>query len=117
MKQNQNKMPNRYRNSTVVINQSSNYKDLFDDKNISSIKQYTTYDFNKLRDIDKYNISYIFHRVQPFERIENIAYKYYGDVQYWWVVCYTNRIANPMKISLGQSLKIYYPIDSILGLL
>ena len=110
-------MPNRYTKSTVVINRSENYQDVFDNKNLSSIKQYLTYDFRKLRDIDKYNFSYISHKIEPYERLENIAYRYYGDTQYWWIICYTNKISNPLQLTIGQPIRIYLPLENILELL
>lgn len=52
---------------------------------------------------DATDIYYIFRQN---DRLENVAYKYYGSVDYWWVLADINNIANPLEIEAGTSLRI-----------
>ena len=46
-------------------------------------------------------------------RIDNIAYKYYGRVDYWWAIAQVNDIQNPLEnIAIGDTLFIP-PINEI----
>jgi hypothetical protein len=40
-------------------------------------------------------------------RIDIVAYKIYGDSSLYWILCYFNRIADPLKLPIGTSL--HYP--------
>lgn len=47
-----------------------------------------------------------FHKVQPRERIDLLAYRYLGDAKLWWVICDYNDIAFPLKLVTGDVLRI-----------
>lgn len=40
------------------------------------------------------------------DRIDLIAYKYYDDVQLWWIIAEANRISNPLNLEIGSTLRI-----------
>lgn len=41
------------------------------------------------------------------DRMDLLAYKFYGDVTLWWVLCLFNKIHNPLTdMVIGQILKI-----------
>lgn len=49
------------------------------------------------------------HYVSDGERLDLIAAKYYGESEYYWVVCVANEIRDPFSIQPGDRLLI--PID------
>jgi hypothetical protein len=110
-------MYDRYRKTQKIINQSDVYKTYFQKNKIKSITQYATYRFGNLKDISKTDIQFVLHTVEPFEKLYNISNKYYNSPEYGWLICYLNEKPNEMEISAGDILKIYYPIDEVLGLL
>ena len=110
-------MYNRYNKTKKVINNAEQYSDVLEKKGVSSLTQYSTFSFNKLRDIADLNLDSIVHTVQPFERLYMISQKYYGSPEYGWLICYTNRIANETLINIGDPLVIYQPLQSLLELL
>ena len=93
-------------------------------KTIPSISQLTM--FNVLRDIDtntkllniwkSYTVKnsilttisyYDVYLVEAEDWWDNIAFKIYGDVQYWWVIALFNNVINPFEeLTPGTSLKI-----------
>ena len=40
------------------------------------------------------------------KRIDLIAWKYYRDVNLWWIIAEFNNIINPLEIPVGTTLKI-----------
>lgn len=52
-------------------------------------------------------IYYDLYEVADSDWWDSIAYKVYGDVNYWWIVALVNRIENPFEqLEPGQQLKI-----------
>ena len=49
-----------------------------------------------------------FHRVTDADskRIDLIAWKYYRDVNLWWIIAEVNNIGNPLEIRSGTVLRI-----------
>ena len=49
-----------------------------------------------------------FHVVTDIDskRIDLIAWKYYRDVNLWWVIAEFNNIINPLEIPVGTTLRI-----------
>lgn len=48
----------------------------------------------------------LFYTVSDCDRIDLIAYKYYGDVRLWWVIAEFNNIINPLELYAGTVLRI-----------
>ena len=49
-----------------------------------------------------------FHQVTDADskRIDLIAWKFYGDVNLWWIIAEVNDIGNPLEIQSGTVLRI-----------
>lgn len=109
-------MFNRYDRIQRIKNNSIEYRDFLRTKNLKNLEQYTTFSFGELKDINTYGLESVLHVVQPFEKLYNISQKYYGSPEYGWLICYTNKIANEMLINTGTGLKIYLPLQGVLGL-
>lgn len=107
----------RYEKTNKIRNASQEYRDLLDRKKIKIINQYSTFDFNRLKDVDLYKFDIIQHTVAPFERLYNISYKYYASASYGWLICYTNKISNELDIKVGDVINIYLPLENLLGLM
>lgn len=52
----------------------------------------------------------IIHTVIEGERLDLLAYRFYGDVGLWWIISRANRL-NPSDISLKASTEIRIPQD------
>lgn len=43
--------------------------------------------------------------IKPGDSYTNIAYKYYGNINVWWVICTLNKIDNPfVKPTIGSRI-------------
>lgn len=110
-------MFNRYNTYNVLVNNSQEYKPILDRKKINILRQYPTFSFNNLKNLKDYGISSTIHKVEPFDRLYLISQDYYNSPEYGWIILYTNGIKSELELSIGTYLNIYYPIDSLLGLL
>ncbi len=66
-------------------------------------------DFTKLPELELTDDTFFTYRIADTDlgRIDLLAYKFYGDVSLWWVICVVNKIANPLTdMWVGQELKI-----------
>lgn len=61
-----------------------------------------------IRDNIKESISYYdTYIVQNSDWWDNIAYKVYGDVSYWWTICLMNNIINPFEeLKVGSQILV-----------
>ncbi len=48
----------------------------------------------------------VFHVVAEGERLDLLAYRYYADPALWWVIADANDIKNPLRIEVGNRLRI-----------
>jgi hypothetical protein len=60
------------------------------------------------------SIDVIYHKVLAYDRIDLIAYKYYGNKtadssNYWWVIADANLIDNPLDLSDYVGKEIIIP--------
>lgn len=107
-------MQNRYQRTIKIINNSDEYSEVFREKKVNSIIQYSSFDFKKLKNIEDAMLDVTYHVVQPYDRLYMISQKYYASPEYGWLICYTNKISNELDIKTGDSLKIYLPLNNLL---
>lgn len=50
------------------------------------------------------------HVLGAGDRLDLLAYRYYGDEEYWWVIALSNRILDPFSLVVGTKLRI--PVDA-----
>lgn len=48
----------------------------------------------------------IYHTVTYADRIDILAFNYYKNSKYWWVIADVNDLLNPLDLEVGQSLII-----------
>ncbi|MHB9037088.1 MAG: LysM peptidoglycan-binding domain-containing protein [Armatimonadota bacterium] len=48
----------------------------------------------------------IFHTVVEGDRIDLIAYRYFGRAELWWIICDYNDIFFPLEIAAGTVLRL-----------
>lgn len=61
------------------------------------------------------DVSDIYLMTTPGDRLDLIAYKYYGDVGYWWIIAESNAIGKgSMTIPVGMQLRVPTQISQII---
>lgn len=99
---------NRLDNLTIIdpinFNYNSRYKTYYrilDLDNNDAI-------FESANNFNLSNLTSKYHIVEPIEegRLDMISQIYYGDPQYFWVICLANNIIDPLTVIEGTILKI-----------
>ncbi len=52
----------------------------------------------------------VIHNVVQGERLDLLAHRYYGDVNYWWIISKANGL-DPSDIGLKSSTQLRIPTD------
>lgn len=61
------------------------------------------------------NVNDIYVITTPGDRIDLLAYKYYGEIGYWWIIAEANAIGKgSMALPVGQQIRIPTNIGDIL---
>lgn len=47
-----------------------------------------------------------YHVTTETDSLESLAFKYYGNQEWWWVLADVNGIAFPMSVEIGKVLRI-----------
>lgn len=87
-------MASRYRNSNIIDN-----------------KYYETFEFPN---IDKSTIQTFSIRVTDSDRLDTLAFKYFGDGSYYWIIMWFNDLSWPFDFISGQILEIPTDLNEIL---
>jgi hypothetical protein len=69
----------------------------------------TIHDYNlpkKVFSSDFYSIPYVDYPLVTGDRLQNIAFDYYGDSDYWWLIAKYNKIVDPMDITSFSVLRL-----------
>lgn len=110
-------MSTRYSKTQKLLNNSEIYEQVLTDKKVNGIIQYSTFDFGILTFEELNKMNYTFHKFIAGDKLYNISQKYYNSPEYGWLICYTNGIKSELDIEEEQGLRIYFPLEKILGLI
>jgi hypothetical protein len=79
-------------------------------KNETNKRVYKTTLYPKI-EVDENDI-YIYPNTE--DRLDLLAYKYYGDPSYWWIIAHANHIGKgTMKVVSGNQLRIPQNLNKI----
>jgi hypothetical protein len=70
-------------------------------------KFFSTSKFPSQEQLDAINVVRV--RVSNFDRLDNLAFKYLGSGEYWWIIALMNDLQWAFGFEEGQILKI--PVD------
>jgi hypothetical protein len=59
----------------------------------------------------------IFIKLKYGQRLDNIAYQFWGDGSLWWVICLVNGFKTPFdsEISTGKLIRVPHSINHVLA--
>lgn len=86
---------------------------IFYQKTIVDNTEEFDYLYNSLSNF-KTNYPVNYYRVSDVDlmRPDLISYQWYGTVDYWWIICYVNKIHNPLEdLVIGRILIIPNILD------
>jgi len=91
-------------------------RDIEEKQKLANRQEYLSYDdalvdYNPLTGSmprDFYLLPSLDYALSATDRLDNLAYKFYDDPDYWWLIAEYNRILDPFDISSYDKLKIPY---------
>lgn len=88
----------RYSSRRIIVDSSTHYQYHETDNNVSIVEssgdKYVTID------------------ASTCNRIDIIAFRYYGRSTYWWIIALANKIIDPFDLPIGTTLRIP-PVSSL----
>jgi hypothetical protein len=96
----------RYKGRRVAINDVYQDDELFENRGVQTIEQFTTPKLKNPTQEELDRIDYKFHYWVTGERFFKLAQKYYKDHRYWYIIARFNEKANEAQMEEGEQIKI-----------
>ena len=93
------------------------YKNLLDKRGRRHIRMLETAEFSKLQDADLSNLTFVDHVVTVGDKMSKLSHRFYGDVQFWWVIATFNNKPTDGHLELGDIISIPLPLNEALTVL
>ena len=108
-------MASRYEDTTIVTNDLDMYRNVFEKRGVKQIRHYTNNFFDRLTLEQRRQLDIIDHLWKRGDHFYKLAYSYYGDPTYWWVIALANDLPGD-SFFITPGTQIFIPKD-ITGIL
>lgn len=104
----------RYTDDDLVLNNNKIYKKyLSDTRGVNSIVQYRTRPLRYPTAEEISTLDYEKHVWKVGDRFSKLAYKYYGDVEMWWIIAMFNKAPTEAHVKAGNLIYIPLPLNAV----
>jgi hypothetical protein len=104
----------RYDNRIVASNRELAYSDVFRERGVNFINQYTTPQFYDLTASQRASLIRIPDVWKLGDRLWKYASIHYGDPRLWWVIGWYNMKPTDSHFQLGDPILIPVPVSKVL---
>tara|TARA_Y100000310_G_C20491798_1_gene719612 strand:+ start:296 stop:631 length:336 start_codon:yes stop_codon:yes gene_type:complete len=104
----------RYRGTVVFDNSTEYYEYLRKDRDLKSVLHYATPILAHPTIYGRTTLVADKHVWGYGDRFYNLAHKYYGDAQYWWVIAWYNALPTEADIQNGDLISIPINLEKVL---
>jgi len=104
----------RYSTREIAINSEEQYKKMLDKRGIKKISQYRTLEKEVFEQEVYDSIETIDYVWKYGDLYSNIAYRAYGDPEYWWVIASFNKRPTEFHNKIGDILKVPISLSDVL---
>jgi len=106
----------RMNSRTIFVNDDKNYqREFFDRRNIKQTPQYRTGRFQALTPTQRAQLNPTSLIWTATSNLTKIAYEFYGDPQYWWVISLYNQTPLESDFKVGQVVYVPLPLQQVLS--
>tara|TARA_R110002020_G_scaffold2939_2_gene13543 strand:+ start:4646 stop:4981 length:336 start_codon:yes stop_codon:yes gene_type:complete len=102
---------------TTFLNDSKEYAEIMRKKNVKWITQYDTPTLTHLQDKDFSLLTLVPHIWKTGDRFYKLAYQYYNEPQYWWIIAWINKTPTEAHVKAGDTIYISLSLEQTLSLL
>ena len=100
----------RYSNRrNMRISKEDRFKQIKERRGLDYIDVFGTPTFNYLTETDLEDLEYESYIWRRGDRFYKLAYQFYGDAEYWWVIPMFNGTPTEHHLAIGQ--EIFIPIE------
>ena len=107
----------RYNRTRIFSNDEEYYQYLTKKRNIKAATHFSTPALRHPAVAERASIITTSHVWGYGDRFYNLAYKYYGDPTYWWVIAWYNALPTEADIRNGDLIEIPINLSQALGIL
>jgi len=107
----------RYTKSNKIKNSSKYYEPLRKSRGLKSVTQYVTPTLYNPDVKGRRKVETTKHLWKYGDRLYKLAYQYYGDQRFWWVIAWYNGYPTEAHIKTGATLWIPLSIEKALNAL
>lgn len=107
----------RNQNDRIVDNNVRHYRRLVGRRDVKNIRHYTTPTMKHPSVSERANVSVDNHVWAYGDRFYNLAFKYYGDQRFWWVIAWWNGYPTEGSIKSGDLISIPLNLNKALDAL
>ena len=104
----------RYDRYRILTNSSEYYKPLRDTRDLTFIRHYETPVMKNPSLADRMAVTSDSHLWKYGDRLYKLAYQYYGDARFWWVIAWYNLKPTDSHCRMGDIILIPQPLDRVL---
>ena len=107
-------MPTRYDDREVFLNDNNLYDNLFEERNVNSIRHYDTPKMTYPTTAEVQDLTRVRHIWKTGDRYFKLAIQYYGSAQYWWVIAMFNQKPTEADLAVGELIYVPTPLQDVL---
>lgn len=110
-------MATRFSKRFIFTNNDPLYQQKMFDKGVKSFKQYNTAEMmyptaEKIQRLER-----VLHVWKQGDSFEKLAFQYYQDSTYWWLIAFFNKTPTEQHVSVGDNIHIPIPLYEILNII
>ena len=108
-------MATRYSRRKITRNRNKLYKKFFKDRNVNFVRQFRTPELSFPTPEQIRQLTVLSHIWTAGDRYYKLAFEYYGNSKYWWVIAWFNKKPTEGHLKAGDLIYIPTPLDKILN--
>ena len=106
-------MIDRNEKRDILLNEHPMYRSIMKKRGIESIRHYSRMKISKITAEDMSSLTIMDHIFVTGDSLKKLAYKYYGDTRYWWIIAAFNEKPIDNLIKVGDIMHIPMPIEEV----
>ena len=107
----------RYKMSRIIANEHDFYEFLREKRHVKRIRHNSTAVLKNPTVAERASVASTTHVWAYGDRYYKLAYKYYGNQDYWWVIAWWNGRPTEANVSNGNVISIPISLDDALRVL
>ena len=106
----------RYNRREIFLNDNKKYRNVFfKDRDIEETFQYDSPKISYPTPSEIRSLNNVLLVWGATDKLYNVANKYYGSPEYWWVIAWYNKKASEAEFKVGDQFYLPLPLDAVLG--